>query len=237
MRYKRNSFLIEGKKNVLEALKAGQKMSNIYFSDEIDSKYIDKIDQLRNNSISLEKVTDENISETSTLVNPEGVLAIGKIVEQKKVQTLKQDKHLFLYRINDPGNLGTILRTAAWFDIRNILLSSGSVDPYNPKVVRASMGGLFYTSFITDVEFQELKKISKKENLNIISADMSGKRISKIKNPLENFILCMGSESHGLTDKIVNDSDLIVSIPKLGHGESLNLAISTGIIIKDLVLP
>lgn len=237
MRYKRNSFLIEGKKNVLEALKAGQKMSNIYFSDEIDSKYIDKIDQLRNNSISLEKVTDENLSETSTLVNPEGVLAIGKIVEQKKVQTLKQDKHLFLYRINDPGNLGTILRTAAWFDIQNILLSSGSVDPYNPKVVRASMGGLFYTSIIPNVEFQELKKISKKENLNIISADMSGTRISKIKNPPEHFILCMGSESHGLTDKIVNDSDLIVSIPKLGHGESLNLAISTGIIIKDLVLP
>jgi len=237
MRYKRNSFLIEGKKNVVEALKTGQKISNIYFSDEIDNKYIDKIDQLINNSISLEKVTAENISETSTLVNPEGVLAIGKIDEQKKVKALKQDKYLFLYRIKDPGNLGTILRTAAWFDIKNILLSSGSVDPYNPKVVRASMGGLFYTSIITDVDFQELKEVSKQENIKILSADMSGKRISKIKNPPEYFILCMGNESHGLSNEIVNSSDLIVSIPKLGQGESLNLAISAGIIIKDLVIP
>ncbi|MCF7884982.1 MAG: RNA methyltransferase [Candidatus Marinimicrobia bacterium] len=238
MRYKRNSFLIEGLKTTQAALGADHKISTIYFSGKAKTEHLDRIlKQAKEKRISVQKITDSDINEVSTLVNPDGMLAIGKIEHRNQSALIRTaGPNLFLYRINDPGNLGTIMRTAAWFDLQNIMLSKGSVDPYNPKVVRASMGGLFHLDIVRNVDFEKMSKIVKSNNLKIISADMSGKNITGKQELPANFVLCMGSESHGLPDDIIEQSDLILSIPKLGTGESLNLAVSTGIIMKDLVL-
>ena len=237
MRYKRNSFLIEGLKNNIEALQAQQKISAIYFSEDAKAEHLNQALELAKASkIALQKIPGAELEKISTLVNPDGMLGIGKIGSQtNKIAELK-GQSLYLHRINDPGNLGTILRTAAWFGLDQILLSKGSVDPYNPKVIRAAMGGLFYIDIIRNVNFQELKASGRSKNQKIVAADMTGKNITRLSGIPENFILCMGSESHGLPDEIMSEADQIISIPKLGHGESLNLAISAGIIIKDFML-
>jgi len=234
LRYKRDSFLIEGKKNTLDAIQAGQEISSVYFSDQAAGQYLAEIiEQAEQNAINLVRIPESDLEDVSTLVNPEGVLSIGKIGKTEGWNGKLSGQALYLYRINDPGNLGTILRTAAWFGLENILLSSGSVDPYNPKVVRAAMGGLFHVNVFRNVDFQQIQNINKYQ---LIAADMSGQSIQKREQLPENFILCLGSESHGLPSKIMEATALTLSIPKKGKGESLNLAVSAAIMIKDLML-
>ena len=234
MRYKRDSFLIEGKKNTLDALQAGQEISSVYFTDQAAGQYLETIIELaEKNAINLVRIPESDLEEVSTLVNPEGVLGVGKIGKSDDWSGKLRGQALFLYRINDPGNLGTILRTAAWFGLENILLSSGSVDPYNPKVVRAAMGGLFYVNVFRNINFQQIQNINRYQ---LIAADMSGQSIQKREHLPNNFILCLGSESHGLPSEIMEATDLTLSIPKKGKGESLNLAVSAAIMIKDLML-
>lgn len=238
MRYKRDSFLIEGLKNSYEALKADQKLSTLYFSGEVQNNLLDRtLDLADKKQIQIRKIPHKDLEQVSTLVNPEGIICIGKLTgTDKQPQLPRNSQALFLYQINDPGNLGTILRTAAWFGLSNIILSRGAVDPYNPKVIRASMGGIFHSKIFRNIDFQEIFEVARKNDLRIIAADMSGKNINRLSNLPDNFILCMGSESHGLPESIMSQADQILSIPRPGKGESLNLAISTGILIKDLMI-
>lgn len=174
-------------------------------------------------------IKDFELEKISSLSRPNGVLAV---FEQKKVITspvIKNKISLVLDDIQDPGNLGTIIRIADWFGIDNIICSLKTADMYNSKVVQSTMASLQRINVVyTDVEAwlqdQPVKKYA---------AALSGR-------PLKNFtsipeaILIIGNESKGISDRIMTMADEKINIPRIGHAESLNAAVATGVILYEM---
>lgn len=136
--------------------------------------------------------------------------------------------------IKDPGNLGTMIRTADWFGIAGLLLSENSVEVTNPKVVRSSMGSIFHLPMITDLDLNEILPELKQQGHALVVTDATGGgSFYDVQYPAKNVII-MGNEDMGVSDAIKNFSDIRVSIPRNGHGESLNVAVSTGILLAEI---
>jgi len=137
---------------------------------------------------------------------------------------------LILDDIQDPGNLGTIIRNADWFGIENIICSENCVDCYNPKVVQSTMGSLSRVNIVyTDL----ISFIKKKVGISLYAAALSGTSIYKIEKIKEAFIL-IGNESKGVHEDILKLATHKITIPKYGHAESLNAAVASGIILAQL---
>lgn len=228
-------FAVDGIKPVKEALTAGFPLEKIIVAENLadpDRQEIESSAALKN--ISLAFVTQSEIEQISSLRNPEGVLAIAKIPgEQRDSNSPVNYPALYLWQINDPGNLGTIMRTALWFDVQTILISPDSVDIYSPKVVRAAMGALFRLTIKTDIDLDQVEKVLDRDNASLWATDMSGNADMPVVAG-ERFILAFGSESHGLPSEILQRSAGVIGIDKYGYGESLNLAISVGIILNAI---
>ncbi|NOT36129.1 MAG: hypothetical protein HOP11_01995 [Saprospiraceae bacterium] len=138
---------------------------------------------------------------------------------------------LYLYDIQDPGNFGTLLRTADWFGHKVILCSSNCVDPYNNKSVQASMSSLSRIMIFT-IEADEIRK--KFPNFRIIATCMNGQDYGSV-NFTEKSIFCLGNEAHGLPAEFISASDIAITIKGNSLGaESLNVSIAGGIILSHL---
>ncbi len=227
-------FIAEGINIVNEIIDNDYNYKNIVYSDdllnlsggkELYFKFSKRED--------IVKVNSEVFNYISQTENPQGVLAISNI-DYKKVAEIKDCNgiYILLDRLQDPGNLGTIIRTADAFNIKGIISGSGTVDAYNPKVVRASMGsiyrvGIYYIdNLVNDIEY--LKKIGYK----ILSTEVEhSKSIKDVE--LKNSIIVIGNESTGVSDKILEVSDDKISINMPGRSESLNAAIAASIIMYE----
>ena len=232
-RYYHNHFILEGIKLVREAIDARYPLKKIYVGETAQSKNWSKNINLPRKHGLIKTVSDSEINSISSLKNPEGIVAIAQILcHEFSISLPLLTPFIYLWEINDPGNLGTILRTARWFGIQNVLLSHDSVDPFSPKVVRGSMGALFNISVWQNVGFEDLKTYSDNQNIPLLSADTSGSPVNNLHT--DRWGLILGNESHGLTDSILTASSHIVSIPRYGSGESLNLSVSAGIIMSEL---
>ena len=139
---------------------------------------------------------------------------------------------LVLDRISDPGNLGTIIRTAAATGFRDIVLLE-CADPYNPKTVRSSSGGIFYTDFYP-LEFDEFCEVCQKYKTKIYIADMNGENVFKFDNKTENYALVIGSEGSGVSDRVRKIADQVLSLPMKSQMESLNAGVSASVIMYQL---
>ena len=137
--------------------------------------------------------------------------------------------NLVLDGIADPGNLGAILRIADWYGLTQIWLSEDCVDETNPKVIASSMGSFTRVSCIRGADAIWQK------SAHILGADLNGTSLYEMKSPEEPFVLIMGSESHGIRDAFSQKITQRITIPKRGGAESLNVAVSTGIIIDRLI--
>ncbi len=235
-RYQHKLFLIEGLKPVKEALLADFPVESIYISSKLDeSSKIEIIGLSKNFSIKIYLISQKEINRISSLKTPEGIIAVGKINE-KDFEFLDEDDipALYLWQVSDPGNLGTIIRTSLWFDVKRIFISPGSVDVYSSKVVRGSMGAIFHMKISPNIDFELLYNRAKGKGIKFLAADMSGNKLSEFS--LGNkWILVFGSESHGLPKKIIDNADYLLSIRKRGYGESLNLGVSVGIFLNELL--
>jgi len=136
----------------------------------------------------------------------------------------------YLHEVNDPGNLGTIIRSAAWFNVRDILLSPGSVDPYSPKCVRATAGAILKVRIWEDITLDYLSAVQERGCQLYVTDVQAGQPISALKTAASSLIL-MGSEAHGLPAEIRALETQTLHIPGAGSGESLNLATATAIIM------
>jgi TrmH family RNA methyltransferase len=179
---------------------------------------------------SIFEVDEHLLQQISLLKTPNRVVAVFEKKLSNKSPEIENKLSLMLDDIRDPGNLGTIIRIADWFDIKNIICSENCADCYNPKVVQATMGSLartnvFYTSLNS---FIELNK-----NIKIYAAALSGMPLSKIKNINEGIIL-IGNESRGISKELLNMASQKITIPKYGNAESLNAAVATGIILSHV---
>ena len=210
-RKENKQFLAEGYKSLEMALKAGL-VKEVYSLKEIsDLKDIP-------NYI----VSEEIMEKISTSKSPEGVVFLCDI---PNLLGNKLEKVVYLDKVSDPGNAGTIIRTALAFGYDAVIFSNDSVDIYNEKVIAATKGAIFAIPVIK----KDINEIN--NGHQIIASTLSDKSISleeaKAKKP---FILVLGNESHGVSDEIIENSDLLVKIP-MQTMESLNVSIAAGILM------
>jgi len=228
-RIKENLFLIEGKRSVKNYLLKSNLVEEVIILDseiEHNKSIINLCNQKKINLYFVSKKIIKKLSDTKT---PSGIISICKIVPPKK-KDLNAKRWLYLHKIKDPGNMGTILRTAAWFNIKNIALSADSADPYNNKVVRSAMGAHAYINIHQKIN---IDAFIKKDYL-IIGADQNGE--SQLRNSEYNkkIILCLGSESEGFNKFFKKKINKLISIKKIGQGESLNVAIAGSILMNEI---
>ena len=208
-------FLAEGKKSLEMALKSG------------NVKEIFTIKPLENipNDIVQYIVKPELLKKVSSSVNPEGVVFVNNIVNRKP-KTF--NKVVYLDHLNDPGNVGTILRTALAFDYDAVIFSEGSCDPYNEKVVAASKGAIFSLPILTG----ELKEYSYGKEVIVSALSDRAIDIKELKTP-KSFILVVGNEANGVSDETMKLASVITKI-EIKNIDSLNVAIATGILMDHL---
>lgn len=171
----------------------------------------------------------EKISDTKS---PQGVIAVVHLPES--VQTIKNGKYIYCDNLQDPGNVGTVIRTADAFGFDGVILSKGSADVYSSKVIRSSQGSVFNVDIVTDVDIDFLQK-AKEEGFFVTSTALYGESVSsknmKIKS---NQIFVIGNEGNGVSEAILLMSDEIVHINMYGKAESLNAAVAASIIMYEV---
>ncbi len=204
-------YLVEGIKPVTECIAAGCEVDLVICTEKLAENFVGPT-----------VVSEDVFSFISSEKTPQGVIATVKIPQtQLKAPS---GSCILLDRLQDPGNLGTIIRTANGAGYREIYMI-GCTDPYSPKAVRASMSGIFFTEIYQGSEteiFSALKGVS------LVCADMDGENIFKFRPP-EKFCLCIGNEGSGICGDIIKKADFKVRIPMSESCESLNAAVSAGI--------
>ena len=219
-RLKNNNFIIEGKRSLLTAIDNDVNIKNIVLSKSFTKK---NKNLTTYNKYKITVVDDKCFGQLSQVDSPSGILAEAAIPLHSK---LNPDFPLvYLDQISDPGNLGTIIRTCDWFGIRQIGISPNSVEFYNPKVVRSSMGSHFNMKYLGTPSSEDLKRF------NLIGADFNkGKDINDISSP-NKWGLVMGSEASGISKTMNKKISSYVKIERFGKGESLNIGVAMGIVL------
>ena len=222
-------FLIEGKRSVEEYLLKSDLINEVLVSESEIKNYNSILDLCNKKKIKISLAEDNTFKKLSDTKTPSGLLATSKInlLDQKNFNS---SRWLFLYKIKDPGNLGTILRSAAWFNIKNIALSKDCADPYNNKVVRSAMGAHIYLNIHKGVQIDEFVR----NNYLIVGADQNGNNTVGQMDLTKKIVLCLGGESEGFDNLIIKKINKLISIKKIGHGESLNVAMAGSILMNYL---
>jgi TrmH family RNA methyltransferase len=224
-RDKEGRFIVEGKKSILEFINSDFKISLIAGTEEFYGQ-----NRLPESILEKYIAKPAELSNCGTLKTNNSALAVVEKPAEKKLTGDFSGVILALDGINDPGNLGTIIRTADWFGIGSVLLNDDSVDAFNPKVISASKGSLSRVK----VYYQELSGFLASYTGEVLAADMSGKSLAQIK-PISSGVIIMGNESHGLSRQVDNYITQRITIPALGKAESLNVGVATGIICYQLL--
>lgn len=218
-----SQFIVEGEKSITELLKSRFNVVAIYALQEwLDTVTIDF------KGVKVEDVSYEELKQISSHQSPQKVLAI---VDMPEPLPLSADAGylLALDEIQDPGNLGTIIRIADWYGIKHIVCSKGCTDHYNPKCINSTMG-----SFLrVNVVYADIAETATNLQLPLMVAVLDGKNIHEGGLP-EKGILVIGNEGHGINSAIINASDVRLTIPRFGDAESLNAAVSTAILLDNL---
>lgn len=227
-------FLIEGKKIFSEAMKAHLKMIQILATDKFVRENRDFLQEHKLTYHDLTMINEHNAERLSDTTTPSGLFAVIKKPEMSLEKLAQHQTIAVLEDIKDPGNLGTMMRTADWFGIKAIMVSSTGVDLFNGKVIRATMGSFFHIdTFVSDYlpgDLEELKKLG----FNIIVTRPEGKtELQSIK--AKKTCVVFGNESVGTSDEVDALADEVFTIPKYGQAESLNVAISFGITFHQLL--
>lgn len=225
-RWQHQLFIVEGYKSVTEFAQSHYETDTIYHLPEFAPKLLNL-----SKKINFQEISAAEMLKISCLKTPPGVLALVKIPLQSELNynLLHKKFSLALDGVQDPGNLGTIIRTADWFGIGNIICSEDTVDAYNPKVVQATMGSLSRVN----IHYTNLPDVLPHLNLPVFGALLNGQNIYNTNFGHE-AILVMGNEGNGIrpeTEHIINTP---VTIPQAGKAESLNVAMATAIFCSEI---
>ncbi|MGB9664465.1 MAG: TrmH family RNA methyltransferase [Ignavibacteria bacterium] len=229
------TFIIETEKVLDEAINSDWKVKEIYLTKNNIHLFHKYSELKQRDELKFFELSENEFKKISNEVTPPGVAALveKKSFNFRSLFSLRKNLILLFEKISDPGNLGTILRTADWFGFQSIVLSKESVEFTNPKVVRASMGSIFHLNIYDEVVLDEFLIQSKKAGYTIVGTTTNGKSITRFSIP-EKVVVIFGNESKGISQKILSECSEVISIPSIGKAESLNLAISTSIILYEL---
>jgi len=219
-------FIVEGLKSIQEFINSDYVVDSVYYTENL----MPKLDNLSRNIKSVQ-ITEPELSRISVLSTPQSILAVVQIPKQTdlNIKKLESSFLLALDGVQDPGNLGTIIRTADWFGLNTILCSMDTAEVYNPKVVQASMGSLSRVNII----YTDLKVLFSQINFPVYGAVLDGKSIYETDFGLQGIIL-LGNEGNGISKDLQEIINYPITIPRYGKAESLNVAISASIFCSEL---
>jgi TrmH family RNA methyltransferase len=221
-RIKNNQFVVEGEKSIKDFLSSDYILKKLFSTHPEDFNMYEKT----------VKISLSQLKQISFLKSPNKHLGVFEI---KNKELKKNSQYILLDSINDPGNLGTIIRSAEWFGFKQIICSKNSVDCYNPKVVQSSMGSLSRV----DVIYTDLIKFIRNEKIPVFGTSTEGKSILEFSKNINSGIWIFGSEANGISDDISKLCESFYSIPKSNKEiltESLNLSTSASLVMSYLKL-
>ena len=190
----------------------------------------------RNNNIPIFIADPRVIALLSDEVTPAGLIFSVEKASMSRQVLASSNEEIMLYfdRLTDPGNLGTLIRSAAWFGVPVIILSPGCVDPFNPKVVRASAGAIFEIAICPEIEFDWLNSHFKKNNYQFIATVAGQGQAPKEWHVGSKSLIFFGREATGLDEQILQAADIRLKIPGSGKIESLNISAAASVIMYEI---
>jgi len=229
IRKENKEFVVEGIKMVEEAPK--DRIVKVYVSENFtktNEETVKKIDA------EYEIVSDNVFLQMSDTKTPQGILAIVKMLNYSMNDLIKDMPLIaIIENLQDPGNLGTIIRTGEGAGISGVLMSSNTVDIYNPKTIRSTMGSIFRVPFVYENDFLNAIDFIKNRNITIFAAHLDGKNSYTVEKYSGPSAFLIGNESNGLTEAATKKADVLIRIPMCGKVESLNAAIATTVLLYE----
>jgi len=233
-RHEQRRFLVEGAQAVREATSATQDagvvLHELFVTPESGARHADLVADARAAGVPVVWATEQVLAALSDTVTPQGLVAVCEFLDQSLKSVLDRSPSLIalLAQVRDPGNAGSVVRAADAAGADAVVFSSGSVDPYNGKVVRASVGGLFHLPLVTDVPVLESIRQLRAAGLQVLAADGAGNLDLDDAERAGMFsrdtVWLFGNEAWGLSQELRDAADDVVRIPIYGRAESLNLA-------------
>ncbi|MEA3323401.1 MAG: RNA methyltransferase [Patescibacteria group bacterium] len=232
-RNKFGKFLVENIAIIYDGLNCGYKLETLFITQEVLDSGCNKIRSIVEN-VGLENIfiISRDVNKYfSSLETPSGIVAIYNKSEERELNF--GERILYLNEIKDPGNLGTILRSAVAFGVGEIVLDEECVDLYNPKVIQSAKDAIFKTNVVFDKGGKILREIKDKMKVFVTDVD-GGIEVGGAFEKDDNFCVVLGSESHGVSENVKNIADEVINIKSSSEMESLNVAVSTGIILYEM---
>ena len=228
-----NSYIIEGIKLIKEAIEEKANIKQIVMCEEFSDDEVDKdtlFELARHNLINVTKNVFNLITDVKT---PQGIIAVVE-KKQNKDANYKEDIIIALDDIQDPGNLGTILRTVDSANLKQVIVSKNTVDVYNPKVVRSTMGAIFRINIVEADDLKEELEKAKSHNYKVMVTSLNAKK-NIYDADFNKKVIVIGNEANGVSKEIQDMADEKVIIPMLGKTESLNASVATSIMVYEYV--
>lgn len=224
-------FIVEGLRSVQSALDAGSDIVSVFVTPE--SGLPDDLARRLERQTTLLEVSARDMAKLSDVTTPPGILAVVRKPVAADGQAM-DGRTLVLDGVQDPGNVGTLIRTAAWMGVNRVLIGPGTADPYAPKVIRASMGGIWDVELVSADDPAAWLAAARKQGASVWVADMEGTSADSW-SPGTPSVLVIGNEAHGPSSAVKKACDGAVSIPKRGSQrgvESLNAAVAGAILME-----
>ncbi|EAZ79761.1 TrmH family RNA methyltransferase [Algoriphagus machipongonensis] len=224
-RIQSQKFFVEGEKSVLEVINSGFLIDMILVTERFYERHEGK---LKNLNAEILHATQNQLENIGQYRSNETALAVVNMKPNDRFSFPENELVIALDDVRDPGNLGTIIRIADWYGIKNLLFSSQTADFYNPKVIQSSMGSFTRVNFY----YGDLKEVFEEWGVPIYGAYLGGSNIHELKSPAAG-VLLMGNESNGISKELEPFVSKKLTIPGSGEAESLNVAIATAILCDN----
>ena len=226
-KYRLDSYIVEGIKMVKEAISENQEIALIAIREDFKIDFDTK-------KIKIVTISNKIFNDISDVKTPQGILAVIKKNQNNQIET-NQEYILALDSLQDPGNMGTIIRTADSANINQIIINKTTVDPYSPKVIRSTMGAIYRTNIIEVEDLKATLKEMQSNGFQIITTDLKATQSIYDINYNNKTVVVIGNEANGVSQEILQTADKKVIIPMLGKTESLNASIAASIMIYEYV--
>ena len=226
-KYRLDSYIVEGIKMVKEAINENQEIALIAIREDFKIDFDTK-------KIKIVTISNKIFNDISDVKTPQGILAVIKKNQNNQIET-NSDYILALDSLQDPGNMGTIIRTADSANINQIIINKTTVAPYSPKVIRSTMGAIYRTNIIEVEDLKATLKEMKSKGFQIITTDLKATQSIYDINYNNKTVVVIGNEANGVSQEILQTADKKVIIPMLGKTESLNASIAASIMIYEYV--
>ncbi len=238
-RWIKKAFFVEGIRAVEESILSNARIAYIVYSDMLfhikgGEQLFNRIDQ---NTYKLNYISDKLFNEVSDTEAPQGILAVVEY-DLKNINDILKKKGNFLIlldKVQDPGNMGTIIRTADAFGSNGVIVTEGCVDIFNPKTIRSTMGSVFHIPLLYYKSASDAIKDLKEKGIRIITTSLDAKEYCFDVELKSDFALIIGNEASGVSEEVVDESDLLIKIPMPGNAESLNAAIASSVIMYEVL--